>query len=61
MYYIYYLDKIMHDRVKKDILDSYKDVIDFLFKKCNKSEQLGDIPVRVSNTLYLNKYNTIIS
>lgn len=52
-----YLDKIMHDRVKSDILDSYKDVVDFLFRKCNKSEQMGNIPVRVSNTPFYSLKN----
>lgn len=59
MYCVCYLDKIMHDRIKSDILDSYKDVVDFLFRKCNKSEQLGNIPVRVSDTLFDNSVNIV--
>lgn len=40
----------MYNMIKRDILDSYTDVVDSLFKKCNLSEKIGNIPVRVSNT-----------
>lgn len=35
--------------IKRDILDSYMDVVTSLFNKCHESEKLGKIPLRVSD------------
>lgn len=45
----------MYDMIKKDIFDSYTDVVDVLFNKCNLSEKIGDIPVRVSDITFYEK------
>jgi len=37
----------MYDMIKRDIFDSFTDVVDSLFNKCNKSERIGESPVRV--------------
>jgi hypothetical protein len=44
-----FLDKYLSDMIKRDILDSYMDVVTSLFNKCKKSEKLGKIPLRVSD------------
>lgn len=41
----------MYDKIKRDIFDSYVDVVDSLFQKCNLSERIGNIPIRVSNSI----------
>lgn len=43
----------MYDMIKKEVFESYTDVVDTLFNKCNKSEKLGNIPIRVSDTTFL--------
>lgn len=48
--------------IKRDIFDSYTDVVDSLFGKCNISERIGNSPVRVSGILELyNIYIVIVS
>lgn len=44
----YFSDKYMYDMIKRDIFDSYTDVVDSLFNKCNISERIGNTPIRVS-------------
>lgn len=39
----------MYDMIKKDIIDSYKDIIEILYIKCNLSEKIGEIPIQVSD------------
>lgn len=38
----------MHDMIKRDIIDSFTDVVDSLLNKCDKSEKIGNNPIRVS-------------
>lgn len=56
-----FIDKYLSDMIKRDILDSYMDVITSLFNKCKKSEKLGKIPLRVSDLPFYFKIPTIIS
>lgn len=37
--------------IKRDIFDSYTDVVDSLFGKCNISERIGNSPIRVRRVL----------
>lgn len=48
MYFFLCTDKYLSDMIKRDIFDSYTNVVDSLFSKCNKSEKNGKIPIRVS-------------
>lgn len=65
MFYInnntfYFSDKYMYDMIKRDIYDSYTDVIDGLFGKCNISERIGNSPVRVSGQLEIDTFDFVI-
>lgn len=45
--------------IKRDIFDSYTDVVDSLFNKCNISERIANTPIRVSG-LVLNSFDFMI-
>lgn len=49
----------MYDMIKRDIFNSYTDVVDSLFNKCNRSERIGNTPIRVSNSYFKNNSKAI--
>ncbi|XP_025421950.1 ABC transporter G family member 23-like isoform X2 [Sipha flava] len=53
-------NKYLSDMIKRDILDSYMDVVTSLFNKCKKSEKLGKIPLRLLDPVYGNKNPSFI-
>ncbi|VVC34716.1 Hypothetical protein CINCED_3A002860 [Cinara cedri] len=53
-------NKYMYDMIKKEVFESYTDVVDSLFNKCNKSEKLGNIPIRLLEPVYGNKKPSFI-
>lgn len=53
-------NKYMYDMIKRDIFDSYTDVVDSLFNKCNISERIGNTPIRILDPVYGNKNPSFI-
>lgn len=51
----------MYDMIKRDIFESYTDVVDSLFNKCNRSERIGNTPIRVSDSYFKNNSKAIDS
>lgn len=49
----------MYDMIKRDIFNSYTDVVDSLFNKCNRSERIGNTPIRVSGSYSKNNSKAI--
>lgn len=51
----------MHDMIKRDIIDSYTDVVDSLLNKCDISERIGNAPIRVSDSHVLENISKVFN